>query len=61
MSTYMKAQGKGGENTELQEKLTSNEEHIKQDAVKKSIRDKTSCEDMCSLLSAVVNMMPKNT
>ena len=57
----MKEQGKGGKNTELQEKLTSNDKHIKQDTVKKVIRDMTPGEDMWSLLSAVVNMMPKNT
>ena len=38
MSTYMKEQGKCGENTELHEKLTSNDKHIKHDSVKRDIR-----------------------
>jgi vesicle coat complex subunit len=50
MSTYMKEQGKCGEDTERHEKLTSNDkQHNKHDSVKRDIRDMTPGEDVSSL------------
>ena len=51
----MKEQGKCGENTELHEKLTSNDKHIKHDSVKRDIRDMTPGEEVHCLSIVQLN------